>query len=757
MFSLALACVVLAVFGVSEARAQSLDDFESQARGLEKQVRQLEERYLKPELLRSRYKIETRFNDAKVAYLLEDYSRASILFVGLIDNPRAKNFDSYNESLYLLADSLLKQRNFLAARKYFEMLVERGQTAFYQEAVIKLLEIAAATGNYEGVAELNARLDNQSNLSPAVNYVRAKTLYQQGKLADARRFFQKAARDPKLALRATYFRGVAFAAEKQFDNAEVIFNEVIEKHKAQTPEEQVLIDLTNLALGRISYEKQDYDQAIGYYQRLKRTSPYFDQMLYELTWTFIAQENYKAAGRVTDIFLYLENPDPTFVPKVKLLKADLQLRLQRYDRARGSYQEVVETFSPVKRELETFVANKRDLKTFFNELVEAQIRGEKPDYLPTLVQRWIDSSDVLEDAKLTVSDLSSVRESIETSYSAIEQMEARLDSGAHIESFPKLAEGMRLAVELESRVVNLRQDMIEAQYKLVSSSMSSAEKQQWKALEEKVAKLRKRYEAMPKTQAQVLQRAERIEGRFSRLRKALDQVTFDIESQEEQLEAIEDYVNRNNFSAEELRKIDTKKTKARKTLVSLRELQAQLRKEIDIARQQVGMGDKVTTKEQQIRNEYRDMLAQQRSFLDRVQGRSGGANGVEVDKLQAARTVLPRVELKLQTYFSGMNELVGERTQDLRRDLASERKMLVMLDNEVAHLMNESKTVTAAVAYRGFLDVKRDFRDIIMRGDVGLIDVAWQKKEDMTQRINQLFEDRTAELKTLQEAFEEVR
>ncbi|WP_168210758.1 tetratricopeptide repeat protein [Persicimonas caeni] len=734
-----------------------MDDFEAQARGLEKQVRQLEERYLKPELLRSRYKIETRFNDAKVAYLLEDYGRASILFVGLVDNPRAQSFESYDEALYLLADSLLEQRNFLAARKYFQRVVERGQGPFFQNAVINLLEIAAATGNYEGVAELNAMLDNQSELSPAVNYVRAKTLYRQGKFADARRYFQKASQVSKFALRADYFRGVAFAAEKQFDNAEQVFNKVIADHKPKTPEEQELIDLTNLALGRIAYEKQDYDTAIGYYQRLKRTSPHFDQMLYELTWTFIAQENYQAASRVTDIFLYLENPDPTFVPKVKLLKADLLLRLQRYDLARSAYTEVVDTFSPVKQELEAFVANQSDLQTFFNDLVEAQIRGEQPDYLPTLVQQWIDNSDVLDEAKLTVSDLASVRQSIESSYSAIEQMEARLESGAHVESFPKLAEGMTLAVELESRMVGLRQDMIEAQYKLVSSSMSQAEKQQWKELEERVAKLRERYEAMPKTRAQVLQRAERIQGRFSRLRKALDQVSFDIESQQEQLEAIESYVARNNFTAEQLRKIDEKKAKARKTLAALRKLQGELRQEIDVARQRVGMGDKVTTKEQAIRNEYRDMLVQQRQFLDNVQGRSGGSNGVSVENLQAARTILPRVESKLQTYFTRMNELVGERTQDLRQDLASERKMLGMLDKEVAHLMGESKAVTAAVAYRGFIGVKRDFRDIIMRGDIGLIDVAWQKKEDMTQRINQLFEDRTAELKTLQESFEEVR
>ncbi len=754
--SLALACVALVAGGISPARAQAVDDFEAQARGLEKQVRQLEERYLEPELLRSRYKIETRFNDAKVAYLLGDYGRASILFVGMVDNPQAKTLDSYPEALYLLADSLYQQRNFLAARKYFEKVVARGEGEFFQEAVISLLEIAAETGNYEGVEELNASLDTKSDLSPAVNYVRAKTLYKQGRYADARRFFQRASQSKQFALRADYFRGVAFAAEKQFDNAEQVFKKVLEDHEPKNLDQQELIDLTYLGLGRIAYEREEYDQAIDYYQHLKRTSPHFDQMLYELTWTFIAQEKFEAASRVTDIFLYLSNPDPTFVPKVKLLKADLLLRLQQYDLARAGYTDVVNTFTPVKKELETFVADTRDLENFFDDLVEAQVRGERPAYMPQLVQQWVDESNVLEDVKLTVADLANVRASIDSSYADIEQMEARVESGAHIESFPKLAEGMRVAVELESRVVSLRQDMIEAQHELLSASMSPAEKQQWKELEAKGAKLRKAYESMPKTRAQVMERSERVERRFDMLRSTLDEVTFEIDRQREELDAIESYVSQNEFTPEQLRAIDKKKAEARKTLASLRKLQSQIRQEIDVARQRVGLGDKVTTREQSIRDEYRQVLARQREFLERLQGGASGSQA-KLEQLQAARLVLPTLESKLKAYFTRMNEVVGDRTQELRHDLAAERKMLEMLDKEVAHLMGQSKEVTAAVAHQGFMTIRQDFHDIIMRGDIGLIDVAWQKKEDMTQRINQLFEDRTAELKTLQEAFEEVR
>lgn len=746
-----------AVVASPSAQAQELDDWESQAQALQEQVTQLEDRYLKPALLRSRFKVETRFNDAKVAYLLGDYEKSSILFVGLVDNPRAQKLDSYRESLYLLADGLYKQRNYLAARTYFHKVVDRGPGKFYQESIIKLLEIAAKTGNYAGVEDLYSNIQGSVDDNPAVNYVRAKTLFRQKRYDEARRFFQKAARGEDFALRADYFRGVAFAADGQLDNARQVFEQVIADYPPKSPAQQNLIDLTYLGLGRVAYEAEDYPQAVDYYQHLERTSPHFDEMLYELTWALIAQKKYEAASRVTDIFLYLSNPDPTFVPKVKLLKADLHLRLENYDMATQDYQDVVNTFSPVKQELERFVGDKRDLQGFFEKLVESELRGERPDYLPSLVQKWIEGSKVLDQAKMTVGDLNELRDSIQSSYAALEQMEARLEGGTRIQSFPKLAEGMTLAVELESRLVRLRQDMIEAQYKMVSSQMSPAEKQQWEELEKKVSKLREKYETMPKTQSQVRQRTEQINSRFSALRRQLDDVTFEIDAQQEQLNAIDNYMSNHEFSAEQMRKIDEKKKQARANLARLRDMQKDLREEVEIARQKVGVGDKVSTKEAQIRTEYRKMLARQREFLEQVGGRTGAGSGANLGKMQAARQMLPQVESRLQGFFKNMNQLVGERTDELRQDLASERKMLTLLDKEVARLIGKSKDVTAAVAYNGFLRVKRDFRDIIMRGDIGLIDVAWQKKEDMTQKINQLFEDRTAELKTLQESFEEVR
>ena len=137
--------------------------------------------------------------------------------------------------------------------------------------------------------------------------------------------------------------------------------------------------------------------------------------------------------------------------------------------------------------------------------------------------------------------------------------------------------------------------------------------------------------------------------------------------------------------------------------------------------------------------------------------RVNGSRASELENIKQARRSLPKVESRLDGFIQRMNELVGKKTSDLRRSVRNEKKMLDRLEKQLDQQIAQARKVTAGAAYASFVSVKGEFDQIIMRGDVGLLDVAWRKKEDMSQRINQLFEDRTAELKNLSESFEEIR
>ncbi|MGM0557312.1 MAG: hypothetical protein ACQEVA_13090, partial [Myxococcota bacterium] len=453
-------------------------------------------------------------------------------------------------------------------------------------------------------------------------------------------------------------------------------------------------------------------------------------------------------------------PDPSFVPKVKLLKADLHLRLEQYDQSSVAYQDVVESFEPVKVQMNEFTARNDNVKAFFESLVEKDIGGAEPEYLPPIVKQWVQENNTLEDAKLTLSDLQMIRDDIDDSRDTLDQIEARLSSGARVKSFPKLAEGLSVGIEVESRLIDLREAMLDREYQLLKSELNAAEQQEWASLQERTEEMEAKYDEMPKTRQEVQQRSERLEERFEELRSALDDVSYEIETQQKQLEAIDTYLEDNpdhGFSEAELDKIAAQKRALRQNLGELKTVRKDLQQEVAVARQQVGVGDQVSDMEGRVRKRYLEQLARQRSFLNSIRSRADSGSRQGLEDIQSARRILPGIESQLEGFFRKMNELVGEKTKGLRQSLLNERQMLARLDNQAATLMADSKDVTAGAAYASFMAVKRDFDQIILRGDVGLIDVAWRKKEDQTNDINQLFEDRTAQLKALQESFEEIR
>jgi hypothetical protein len=104
-----------------------------------------------------------------------------------------------------------------------------------------------------------------------------------------------------------------------------------------------------------------------------------------------------------------------------------------------------------------------------------------------------------------------------------------------------------------------------------------------------------------------------------------------------------------------------------------------------------------------------------------------------------------------------MDELVDERVKELRQDIDVERELMDEHRRSMQQLVSASQGGAGVLAYLNFMRARAEFNEIILRGDVGIIDVVWKKKEDMSNKIGRLFEERSAELRLLQEAFEEVR
>src|SRR5438067_1026931 len=57
-------------------------------------------------------RVERRLREGEIHFLLNDYLRASIVLLDVVDDPSSKSSPRYDESVYLLAESLRRTDNF---------------------------------------------------------------------------------------------------------------------------------------------------------------------------------------------------------------------------------------------------------------------------------------------------------------------------------------------------------------------------------------------------------------------------------------------------------------------------------------------------------------------------------------------------------------------------------------------------------------------------------------------------------------------
>lgn len=754
--ALCVICVVL--FSGTLANAQSLDELVVKADGFDTTLGRIEERYLTPALLESQFRLETRFNDARVAYFLKDYVRASIMFVAVVENPAVRQFDSYRDALYMLGDSLYLQRNNKAARSFFRQLVELGPGRYYQESVVRLLEIASATDDFDGVEDLYSRLDSIQNVNPMLSYMRGKTLYRQKNYGEARTWFQRAATDPGYAFVARYYEGVAFAAQTMIAPSREVFLSITQT-PPKTPTDSHVVDMAYLALGRLAYEEADFDAAVEYYLQIPRTSPSFDRGLHELTWALISRGSDRAALRNVDILL-LSNPKPTFVPEAKLLMGDLALRLGEHEQARAAYQGVIDTFMPVHQELNGFIASHDNLDSFFVDLVRRDLEGVRTDYLPPLVSDWAAESKSVAAAKVLVQDNLMTQEEIDEAVAAIGEIEALLGSGSAVEAFPHITEGIAIGIETENQIIEVNERLLAYERKHLESTMNADERARFEQLNQQFEQLKTQYAALPKNREELRARQSKIGEKFSAMRQELDRVAYDIDTLRVNLHGIESYMRDNpldQMPPDDRRKFDEMRTEMHETILLLDKQRAALQREVDISRRDVGVGDQVASRESALRAQYQQMLQQQSRLLDDLHSRAPAEQRANLQRSAQARARLPLAATRLQSFFASMNEIVAERVVEVQKDLDMEYDVLMGYQQELDLLKGNSEETAAALALLNYQAVGRQFEEIILRGNVGLIDVGWKKKETVTTEINQLFENRASELQLLRDAFKDVR
>ncbi len=752
------------------SRGQDAQKLEQELRDLETQSQLLASDPLSGPVVRAATYVEERLTDGELFYRLQDYVRASIILTDVVENyPQHR---AYPDALFLLGESLYSAGDYLGARTRFRQLIARADESgfgpYVSRALGRLIEVAIRTRDFDGVEAYFERLSKlpPQEIEAATAYYRAKYLYNKAVSSEevtgagtalktdtidveglrvARQAFESVAESSPFFPQARYFVGVILTLERQFAQATEAFRRVL-RAPATTPEHNQVLELAQLALGRLYYETDQLDEAIEMYQSVPRTSRWFDVALYEISWVYIRMGDSTRAERALEV-LAIAAPDSRYLADGSILRGNLLLRNGQLDQASEVFVNASQTFGPVRDKFDRIAADHSDLPAYFRSLVRENIEVfDVNTILPAEAVPFANESADMERALRVLSDLSQARELVRETTSLARRLELALDASNKVNLFGDLRKQRQRTTALRNRAATFRKNLLAVlgQGAKGSSPELSAIRKERQDLEAAIS-------GLPDEESDFSARDEDLLGGLHNLSSELSKFEVELLGMEARIVATERFL------------LDTQDARANPDGVAAMqtELQAQrgavdayrqqiedFKLQLESGRLQVGVGDARYAHDDDIRTRYLALVEQERRALAAL-----GSSNAGVDTMFSR---VGTVEAAVTARDAEIDRAVEYRSAEMKQTIAAENVNLEGYRNQLGVLEAEAEHVVGTVTYANFALVRDRFYDLVLRADVGTVDVAWAEREEHRTRVEMLTRSRAQEIGALDDEFKEI-
>ena len=700
-----------------------------------------------------------RLVDAQVLYNLKDYTRAAILLLDYVN--KYKNAASYPDALFFLADSLYHKRDFLSAKRYFLEIVNSARGKYYQDALQRLIELALRTGDVSDVGGYLSALDQipAHQLKSSVPYVRGKYYYFSGQTDQAIGAFQQIAPEHDYYMHAQYFIGACQVRKKDHATALKVF-EALLKREPKTESQKRIRELTHLAAGRLLYDKNQIVQAIDQYQHVSRKSDEFDTALYEIAWAYIKARSFMKALRALDL-LVLANPESSFVPEVKVLQGNLLIRVRSWGRATDLFSSSRDYWRPIHKRMTNLLDEQKDPNVFFDALLARSMSSGSlavAAKVPKVAVSWVREKPRVKRALLLVEDVRAMQDSLDETKRLIRRLESTINSPAKIKIYPEYAVARENALEVENRVSAIQSRLLELERQLFESKLSPQERADLQAVGDERARLERRIDQLPQDRQAFNGRAKHQLKRIAELDREVSLLGITVQNLDAQLVAAEKYFADTGGAVKKgpRESFNLEATNVRALINGLHGSLDELRQDLAAARDASGIGGPEEVAERAIKARYSAEVKREHAMMLTMRGKLSGSDGNEFDALASLMTRSDQVELTVQKFNDQLTTSLDNKLASIRQVINEEKNLISAYRVTADSYNGDTNEIAGGMTYEGFRQVARRFYDIIVRSEVGIIDVAWALKDTKTKEVGRLVRQRRLDLKVLDEEFKEV-
>lgn len=762
------ALVAVALVLAAPAAADSAADLEAvnaQVKNARDNIQIVERQYSQRDEPTDEAARNARFNDGEIQYLLGDYSTSAVLFYDLVASKDFQSHPRYADALFYLADALYQQKNYLGSRVYLRQLLAL-RAGHYKEALSRYLEIAGRLNEFAGIEEYvnQARGLSGGDLPPELSYVYAKWLFRRDDLPPEQRipkaqaiFTSLSAANGPLSIAAAYFVGVGHVKLKKYEDALVVFKSITSRPARDDRETQIK-ELAWMSQGRVQFELGQFDDAILSYREIPpepRNINYPDS-LYETAWAHIRKKDYVRARNATEL-LKLVAEGTVLEPEADILAGTLQLKLQKYDEASEEYNRVVNKYQPVYDDINALLDTGQDPVVFFDSMLAKNDKSlDVTALLPPVALKWATTRRDVGDAVAIVGAIESGTQGVSDAKLVANRILKALDERG-LETFPVMQEGYTRADAVDTMVTRAEETLTAIEGSLLGPYLSAQQRADLANAEKAVATLKARVATLPANENDLQARKARIQAKVDALDREAYKITLDIQSNFAQLAAIQKYVDDTRTT----RKSSSEDEKAflEKVTVERRGLEALLA-DVQAVRQKFEdekhNAENAVSGEDALRAEYVAALETQRALYQQARGAASGDTQKLLLRADVIRTDAAAVRERVNQAKATLRERVSRRAQRLKEMVLVEQSLLSSYEKDVAQVSNNARYLVGRIAFESFKRVRQSFYDLVLKGNVGLVDVSFTRKQDVTGAIQKLASEKDRELRQLDEEFKEV-
>ncbi|HMR80201.1 MAG TPA: hypothetical protein PKD61_34070, partial [Polyangiaceae bacterium] len=436
-------------------------------------------------------------------------------------------------------------------------------------------------------------------------------------------------------------------------------------------------------------------------------------------------------------------------------RADLMLRSGQFDKVLTLYRTGRIKFDPIREQVDTFLKEVTDPAVYYDRLVETEGITDGPGgTLSPVVVQWAREEAENDRAFAVIDDVAASRDLVRRSRRLILKLNAVLGAPTRFRAFPELQASMESTLGLLNRTAQARVTLAKG----MDSEAGSPGGELGKVRAERRA-LMKRMGFLPVTPGDFAQREAAGDRQWNKVGQKIQR----LELESDRLQALinglrrvlkdgnrfgvtSDPTSRTRFQAE----IEANE----RDLMQYRKRIKEYRDAVEMGRVQIGFGDQRFVEDDKVRRRFRQVFAREVQLV--ASGQDNSDASAYARSIQALVTRADSVEDSLESTKARLEREAEERSRGLKDAVDREVGNIEKYASDLDALDQQARLLIGEVAMKNFGLVRDRLKSVVLRADVGIVQQAWEVREEQRHRVRNLQRERAREEQNLNDELREV-